>query len=389
MEKLSTLSYWERSLFPLDCDLCIIGGGFTGSWAAFHLSKLKPGLKVILLESQSNGRGASTRNAGFLCYGSPSEILEDIEKMGEERAAKLVSQRYLGLQMIKKFIPAKDVEMKMSDGFEFFPNKLEELRQLTLAKVVDLNNLLSPHLGFTPFYFQTPPSTSSREHPPLNNHLIRSISIRGEGQVNPAKLLQYLNLWNRSTGSELIEGVEVTELQEGAHSVKVETNIGLNIDAKKVLVATNGFYNRLFPNSNLLKPARNVIALLQPDRPLGITGNFHCDRGYIYFREVDNKLLIGGGRNWAGEGEYTESMKVNEDIEKQLIQFAEEQIFTHPIHFKKIHSWAGIMGVGDEKQPVMKWESDRIYSAVRLSGMGVALSPLMGYRAAREIVDKW
>nr|MBS0038448.1 FAD-binding oxidoreductase [Saprospiraceae bacterium] len=388
MEKLSTLSYWERSLFPLECDLCIIGGGFTGSWATFHLSKLKPGLKVILLESQSNGRGASTRNAGFLCYGSPSEILQDVEKMGEDRAAQLVGQRHRGLQMIKKFIPAKDVEMKMSDGFEFFPHKLEELRQHTLAKVDDLNNLLSPHLGFTPFYFQKAPATSSPKNQLHNHRADRIISIRGEGQVNPAKLLQYLNLWNRSTGAELIEGVEVTKLQEGAHSVRVETNLDLNIDAKKVLVATNGFYNRLFPNSNLLKPARNVIALLQSDRPLGITGNFHCDRGYIYFRAVENKLLIGGGRNWAGEGEYTESMKVNKDIEKRLIQFAEEQIFTHPIHFEKILSWAGIMGVGDEKQPVMKWESDRVYSAVRLSGMGVALSPLMGYRAAREIVDK-
>lgn len=381
MTKIPDLSFWERELLPYECDICIAGAGFTALWTTYHLLKTNPGIKILMIEPLTVSRGASSRNAGFLCYGSPSEILEDIAEMGETQALDLVSRRAAGIQMILNLIPSTEADLTMTGGWEYFPPSQSTTYEKIADQLDHLNSKMKTILGFDCFQLQKTglPST-------VKGKLLR---ILGEGQIQPAKLLRYLTAINTSSGAQILEGFEVQHLEENSKGIRIQCSRGLNIQAKKVLVATNGFFKNIFPKIHHTRPARNVVMLIETDRPIDLHGNYHSDRGYIYFRKIDGKLLIGGGRHWQGEGEFTDKMTVNEHIKGQLLRFVCEEIFpSEKVGCKEIISWAGIMGVGTDKTPIVEWQSDGIVAAVKLSGMGVALSPIIGKQAAQLLLER-
>ena len=74
------LSYWERESFFRDIDVAVIGSGIVGLSAALRARELAPSARIAVLERGALPIGASTRNAGFACFGSVSELLDDMDK---------------------------------------------------------------------------------------------------------------------------------------------------------------------------------------------------------------------------------------------------------------------------------------------------------------------
>ena len=101
------LSYWERESFFKDIDVAIIGSGIVGLNAALHLKNLDKNLRVIIVERGSLPIGASTRNAGFACFGSLTELLSDIELRGEDETLAVVEKRWRGLAALRKTLGAE------------------------------------------------------------------------------------------------------------------------------------------------------------------------------------------------------------------------------------------------------------------------------------------
>jgi len=376
MIKFPALSYWEMNNPAFRTDICIVGGGFTAAWTAFFLSKKRPDLKITIIETMIGGRAASTRNAGFLCYGSPSEILADIESMGEEKAIEIVCQRLRGLKMIKELVPADLGEINYSGGKEFFPPSLNHLWEKTVSRLDYLNQLVESHIGFQP-YCIGPADQSFRTG--------NCIHIREEGSVNPAALLFFLNSELRKRGVNIVEGTKISQIEKQEDRVLLRTEQGGVYRAGKVLLATNGLTESLVSGLPEIRPARNVVCMLKTSVPLNLIGCYHTNEGYVYYRKVSDYLLIGGGRNWFAEEEYTSSMEVRQEIVDKLVNFAKDEIFHPKCQFKALMSWSGIMGVGSEKSPVFEWVDQHILVAARLSGMGVALSPVLGQKAAAEL----
>ena len=71
-------------------------------WSAYYLKKRAPSLTITIIERGIVPTGASTRNAGFACFGSVTELIADTQKMGEERMLQLVEMRCKGLKRIRK-----------------------------------------------------------------------------------------------------------------------------------------------------------------------------------------------------------------------------------------------------------------------------------------------
>jgi glycine/D-amino acid oxidase-like deaminating enzyme len=93
---------------------------------------------------------------------------------------------------------------------------------------------------------------------------------------------------------------------------------------------------------------------------------------------------LGGGRNLDFEGETTEEQGLNPKIQDELERLLKEMIL--PGYTPEIeHRWSGIMGVGSEKKPIIKWVGKNILVAVRMGGMGIAIGSLVGEQAAREM----
>jgi glycine/D-amino acid oxidase-like deaminating enzyme len=123
------------------------------------------------------------------------------------------------------------------------------------------------------------------------------------------------------------------------------------------------------------------VLITEPIPNLDIKGTFHLDRGYYYFRNIGDRILLGGGRNLAFEEETTTEMGQTEIIQKRLEQLLKEVIL--PNHDIEIaHRWSGIMGVGASKNPIVANLSQNVYCGVRMGGMGVAIGSLIGTELA-------
>ena len=122
MNNPNTLSYWERDSFFKDIDFAIIGSGIVGLNAALTLKEQDPSVNVVVFERGVLPEGASTRNAGFACFGSITELMDDLENHSEEEVFALVERRYRGLQRLRQRVGDKNLVYEELGGFEIFQN---------------------------------------------------------------------------------------------------------------------------------------------------------------------------------------------------------------------------------------------------------------------------
>ena len=93
---INPLSVWEKESFFAPADIVIAGSGLVGLWSAYYLKRSAPHLSITIVERGIIPTGASTRNAGFACFGSLTELVADAQKMGEDHMLELVEMRYFG-----------------------------------------------------------------------------------------------------------------------------------------------------------------------------------------------------------------------------------------------------------------------------------------------------
>ena len=95
-------------------------------------------------------------------------------------------------------------------------------------------------------------------------------------------------------GIKILNSVEATSYSEQQSGVVIQTSQGA-LKANYVLFATNGFSRQLFQEN--VQPARAQVLITKPLKKLHIKGTFHLDEGYYYFRNINHRILLGGGRN--------------------------------------------------------------------------------------------
>ena len=161
--------------------------------------------------------------------------------------------------------------------------------------------------------------------------------------------------------------------------ISLVLNDSEEIFVKKVCIATNGFAKQFLTEE--IAPARAQVLITEPIHNLQIKGTFHLDKGYYYFRNIDNRILLGGGRNLDFITEKTTSLGLTELVQNRLEELLATTILPNT-PFKIAQRWSGIMGVGTQKNPIVKEVTSNIYCGVRLGGMGVAIGSSIGEHLA-------
>ena len=100
------ISYWEKTEFT-KYDLIVVGGGIVGLFTALEFLNNHPNSKIAVFDKGIFPDGASTKNAGFACFGSLSELVEDSVLMDDEEVFKLVEKRVKGLEILRKALGDK------------------------------------------------------------------------------------------------------------------------------------------------------------------------------------------------------------------------------------------------------------------------------------------
>ena len=111
-------SYWELKEWFTNIDFTIVGSGIVGLNCAITLKKNHPKAKILILEKGMLPQGASTKNAGFACFGSISEIIDDLNSHTEEEVFHLVQKRWEGLQLLRKNLGDTAIDFQQNKGFE-------------------------------------------------------------------------------------------------------------------------------------------------------------------------------------------------------------------------------------------------------------------------------
>ena len=114
------LSYWEIKNWFSNVDFTIVGSGIVGLHTAIRLRERFPKAKILVLEKGILPQGASTKNAGFACFGSVSEILDDLKTHTEEEVIQLIQKRYAGLQLLRKNLGDAAIAYQPLGGYELF-----------------------------------------------------------------------------------------------------------------------------------------------------------------------------------------------------------------------------------------------------------------------------
>ena len=365
-------SVWEVETFYRNRNIIIIGAGFTGLWTAISVKEKFPEKSVLVIERSPVPMGASTRNAGFACFGSLTEIIADSEKMGWEKTLELVKMRFEGLQKIQNYFEPEEIDFKLCGGYEILND------DSPLQRIDEVNERLKSITNFEKTFNL---NQNKIEEFGLGNakYLVENLC---EGSLHSGKLLQKLLKKCQDLGVEFLFGTEVLEISETEGSVKIITG-NFEIQSEKLVIATNAFTQNLLPKIDLF-PARGQILLTEPIENLKIKGTFHYDEGFYYFRNLGNRILLGGARNLDFKNEETTELEITELLQNHLENFLKTVILPHQ-NFKIEKRWSGIMAMGTEKSPIVEKISSRQVAAVRLSGMGVALAPKIGEMVAEML----
>ncbi len=376
-EKLDKLlSFWEKNIFEQTYDVGIIGAGFAGSWLAYELLLINPKLKIIILEKGILPHGASTKNAGFACFGSPSELLENIKEKGLDSTITLTEKRYKGVRKIKEAFGTR-IDFNECSSYELFENIQEY--QSTLENLNDLNNALQKTLGIENHFKVSKTVIETFGFKRFN----KAFENAQEGSIHSYKLLMALHQAIQSMGGVLYFNQAVSHFEENADIVKL-TTAGLgNINVRHLAVCTNAFTNDILPDLNIA-PGRGQMVVTKPISRLKIDGTFHFYKGYFYFRNHENRILFGGGRNLAMKEETTKEFGENHALIDVLNSYLKTHILPN-IAFEIDYSWSGIMAFNQEKTPISKIISPSLSYNVCMNGMGVALTPTLGEELAKEI----
>jgi glycine/D-amino acid oxidase-like deaminating enzyme len=367
------LSYWEKTTLR-HFDLVVVGGGIVGHFTALFYAQKNPEHRVAILERGVFPSGASTKNAGFACFGSIAELEHDVAAIGEEAATALVMKRYNGLKLLRETLGDEAIDYREVGGCEmcFEPPKQE--------RIDFFNDLLEAHLGSRPYSVQ--PSEGYGFSTKVT-HLIKNAL---EGTVDTGKMMAALQQKVAQAGvltftQSTVEKIESTS--EGK-TVYIQTTDGsVAFFARQVALCTNAF-SRKFLAEEDLEPGRGLVLVSKPHPAFHWEGSFHYHDGYNYFRTINGRLLLGGGRHLDKPGETTLVPGINSAIEKALKEDV-ASLIAPGVAVEIDYLWSGVMAFGSSKQPVIKRIDDHMVAGIRLGGMGVAIGARVGQDLAALI----
>ncbi len=369
------ISFWEKTFYKYD--VAIIGGGISGLSTAISIKEKSPELEIAIFEKDTIPSAASTRNAGFACFGSLTELISDKDKMGTDSMLKLVEKRIHGLELLLKRVGNENLNYENFGGYEV----IGEDQLFLLDRMDEINENLFQVIGKRVFT--------------RNDELIKKFGFKKdwcrsliynpfEGQIHSGKMLKSLRLKAAQLGVILLSGIEIQDYFENSNEVRLNDTVGRQFIANKLIFCNNAWASKFFPSEDIY-PGRGLV-LLTKEIDLKFKGAFHFDEGFYYFRNESGRLLIGGGRNEDFEGENTFENAINPKVKRAILEKTEKIL--NGIPFEEEMWWTGIMGFGNKKMPIVKKVSEKITIGVRLGGMGVALASKIGEEIADEIINE-
>jgi gamma-glutamylputrescine oxidase len=364
----------------LDCDVCIVGGGYTGLSAALHLAER--GFAVRLLEAQRLGFGASGRNGGQVGTGQRQDQDWLERKVGHGPARALWDMGLEAVALVRELAQRHAGGADWRDGIVWAAHKPGYVRVYH-----DYAGKMARAYG----YDRIVPldRAALRALVPSPGYLGGALDLGG-GHVHPLKYALGLAQAAMAAGAVLHEGSRVTRIEAGTGPgalATVETEAA-RIRARFVILGCNGYLGRLEPQvAARVMPINNFIAATRPLSAIeaaGVLNGGHAvaDSRFVvnYWRlSPDNRLLFGGGESYGWRFPADMVAKVRRPM---------EQVYPQLRGIEITHAWGGTLGITVNRMPHVARLAPNVMSASGWSGHGVAMATLGGKLLAEAVAGQ-
>lgn len=378
-------SLWARAQQPknkplntdIEADVAIIGGGYTGLSAAYHLAKRFPERTIALFEAKGVGQGASGRNGGMILpqpsndymavYSDPQshKLTYDVTVKNFNELEALIKAQGMDCELDRKGILLVIVQEKQVEEFRKYS---EQARSLGIPVEFWDRERTRKEIG-TDAYFA-------------------SVYEPNGGEVHPLKLVYALKKAAETAGAHIYEDSPVLEVQEGE---VVRLTVGeqkRQVTAKALVLATNGYTSKLGYFRNTVMAVHTQLAVTPPltDAVFAEIGwknriPFSDTRNILYHAGStrDNRIMIGAGHvdYFFNNGVVYKGniREVHDLLKKELVRIYPELA---KVDFEYI--WNGVMGFTlDFNQALgVTGKHKNIYYGLAYCGHGVNLSTLFG-----------
>ena len=358
----------------LRCDVCVIGGGYTGVATALHLAER--GVDTVLLESRRIGWGASGRNGGQFCSGQRIEPAVMTSLMGAARAHALWDMAEEAKALVRARIARHAIDCDLKPGLiaaAFKPGHLQE--------IVDYAEGLREDYGYT----HIRPVSREEMRQMLGTDAYHGGCIDTDaGHLHPLNYVLGLARAAREAGVAIHETTPAVALtrEGGRHLVRTP---GGTVKADTLVLACNGYLDRLEPRiAGSIMPINNFIIATEPlgeERARSIIRNDAAvaDSKHVldYYRlSSDGRLLFGGGESYRAT--------FPKDI-AGLVRRCMLRVFPQLADVKIDYAWGGTLAITRTRLPAYGRLDGDLYYAQGFSGQGVALTTLAGKVIAEAI----
>ena len=369
----------DSSLHPIPqkADTAIIGGGYTGLSAAITLAKR--GVNVVLLEAETVGWGASSRNGGMTLTGLKVPMQTIIKKYGRELAKELFQASIDSVNTVEEIVKQEGINC----GFARTGHLLAANKPKHYEALKDEVDFMAKEFGHK--VHLVPPKDLHSEIGSAVYHgaLVDEVSAG----LNPAQFVAGLANAAEKAGAMLCARARVTKIQRSQNRFLIETERG-SLTAKSVFVATSGYTGNVTKKlqKKIIPVGSFIIATerLSDDLAHQLSPKnrmiFDYKHYLNYFRLWDNRMIFGGRAAFFPENKNTIAQS-GEILRREMIQ-----VYPQLKDVKVEFIWGGTLDFAFDMM-THAGEMDGIYYSLGYAGHGVAMGTHLGKTVAESMLN--
>jgi glycine/D-amino acid oxidase-like deaminating enzyme len=361
---------------PPKADVVIIGGGYTGLSAARTLAQ--QGVNVIVLEAESIGWGASSRNGGMTLTGLKPSMQTIIKKYGRDLAKQLFQCSLDSVSTVEQIVKEENIDC----GFA-------RTGHLLAANKPQHYEALKPEVEFMSKEFNhavklVPPNELRSEIGSDLYHggLVDEVS----GGLNPAQYVAGLAMAAEKAGARLHAGARVNRLGRSGKRFSIQTERG-SVQAESVLVGTSGYtgsatkqlQRKIIPIGSYIIATERLSDELTHELSPKNRMIFDYKHYLNYFRLWDNRMIFGGRAAFFPETANTIQQSA-EILQREMVQ-----VYPQLKDVKVEYVWGGTLDFAFDMMTHVG-EDNGVYYALGYAGHGVAMATYLGKTVAEAMI---
>lgn len=369
----------DRELVPLPerADVAIIGGGFTGLSAARTLAQ--HGAKVAVLEANTIGWGASSRNGGMVLTGLKLSMETIFKKYGRETARELFRCSLDAIDTVEQIVREENIDC----GFARRGHLLVANKPAHYEDMVRSAEFMEKEFG----HKQRLVGRNDQRQEIGTDLYYGALVDEVSGGLNPAQYVAGLARAAERAGATLHACARVKRLERAGNGTVVVTERG-NVMAQKVLVATSGYTGGATPRlRNKIIPIGSFILATEelPEaivRELSPNGRMMFDyRHYLnYFRVWKNRLIFGGRAAFFPENDSTLQRSA------QILRGDMIRVYPQLKDVSVEYVWGGTLDFAFDMMTHVG-EADGLAYSLGYAGHGVALATYLGQTVGEALLN--